>query len=245
LERNLQPEVMDDPRLPQEAHERALAGLARINRVTGVAPAMYRRLRKYATDLRRPIRLLDIATGSGDIPIYWAKRAAKDRLSIHCTGVDFSETAVHHAEHQAEKAGVDVQFIQRDVLCDRLPTGYDVITCSLFIHHLSEPQIVRLLGAMQAAAGHAIVICDLERSRWNLACVWVASQALTRSKVVHVDAVRSVQGALTRQEFRSLAEKTLGRPVQIEGLPPCRFIATLDEAVVRVPEIAIAGLQSA
>ena len=236
---------MDDPHLPEDLHRAALAGLTRINRATGVGNAIYRRIRRYAMTLGRPIRLLDIATGSGDMPIYWTKQARRERISIHCTGLDISETALKYAASQAAKAKVEVQFLQRDVLTDRLPTGYDIITCGLFIHHLSEPQIVRLLSSMQATAGHAIVICDLERSPLNLACVWVASQALTRSKVVHMDGLRSVRAALTRDEFRAIAEKALDRPIQIDGLPPCRFIATLDEAVVKVPEIALAGLQSA
>ncbi len=245
MQRDLQPEVMDDPQLPEDEHCLALAGLTRINRATGVATAMYRRIRRYAKTLSRPIRLLDVATGSGDMPIYWAKQAAREQLSIQCSGVDISPTAIKYAEAQAAKAQVDVQFIQRDVLADRLPIGYDIITCGLFVHHLSEPQIVRLLTSMQSAAGHAFVICDLERSRLNLACVWVAAQTLTRSKVVHVDAIRSVRAALTRDEFRAIATKALDRPIHIEGLPPCRFIATMEEAVVRIPEVALAGLQSA
>lgn len=244
MDRDLQPEKMDNPDLPEEVHRDALRGLARLNACTGVAPAMYRRLRRYARTLGRPIRLLDIATGSGDMPIYWAKQAARDRFSIHCTGIDISKTAVEFAESQAARAGVKVQFIQRDVLSDRLPSGYDIITCGLFMHHLSEPQIARLLTSMQAAAEHAVVICDLERSRFNLACVWVASRALSRCEIVHTDAIRSVRAALTRDEFRALAERTLGRPIRIEGLPPCRFMATLDEAAARVPEAALVGLQS-
>lgn len=236
---------MDDPQLPEDQHRAALAGLARINRLTGVAPAMYRRIRRYAHSLGRPVRLLDIATGSGDMPIYWSNQAARDRLDIHCTGLDISHTAVEYAKTQAELAKCDAQFIQRDVLVDRLPSGYDIITCGLFIHHLSELQIVHLLTSMQAVAGHAIIICDLERSHLNLACVWFASHVLSRSKVVHVDAIRSVHAALTRAEFRRIAEQTLDRPIRIVGLPPCRFIATLDEAVVKVPGAELAGLQTA
>jgi 2-polyprenyl-3-methyl-5-hydroxy-6-metoxy-1,4-benzoquinol methylase len=236
---------MDDPQLPEDEHHAALAGLARINRATRVAPAIYRRIKQYARVLGRPIRLLDIATGSGDLPIDWTKLAARDGLKIHCTGLDISHAALEYARMQAASAKCDVQFIQRDVLNDRLPTGYDVITCDLFIHHLDERQIVHLLSSMQAVAGHAMIVCDLERSWLNLACVWLASQALTRSKVVHVDAVRSVYAALTREEFLRLAEKALDRPLRVVGLPPCRFIATLDESVVRSPEGALAGLQSA
>jgi len=235
---------MDDPLLPVDEHLAALKGLARLNRFTCVASALYRRLRKQAVSLRRPIRVLDVATGSGDMPIYWAKRARSDGLSIHCTGLDISATATKFAQAQALQSGTDVEFLQRDVLADRLPTGFDVIVCGLFIHHLTPSQISRLLQSMQAAAGHAVVVCDLERSRINLALVSAAAHGLTRSRIVHGDAEKSVRAALTRDEFREIAEAALDRPVRVESLPPCRFIATIEEAVVRAPDALLAGIQT-
>jgi len=244
LLRDLQPEEMDDPQLPEDVHLAALKGLARLNRFTCVAFSVYRRLSKLAVALRRPIRVLDVATGSGDMPIYWAKRAFRDGLAMHCTGLDISDTALKFATAQGRQARADVQFLQRDVLADRLPTGFDIITCGLFIHHLTPPQISRLLQSMQSAAGHAVVVCDLERTRMNLALVSAAAHGLTRSKIVHRDAARSVRAALTRDEFREIAEVALDRPVRVEGLPPCRFIATIEEAVERMPDTVLAGIQT-
>jgi 2-polyprenyl-3-methyl-5-hydroxy-6-metoxy-1,4-benzoquinol methylase len=235
---------MDDPHLDVASHRAALVGLARLNRFTFVAPAIYRRIRRYARTLRRPLKVLDIATGSGDMPIYWAKKAKRERLPIDFTGVDYSPTAIDFATSSAERASVDVHFMQRDVLADRLPSGFDVITCGLFIHHLDEAQITKLLQSMQSAANHALIICDLERSALNLSCVWFAAHAVTRSPIVHGDAVKSVRAALTRHEFASLARQSLGRPVRVEGLPPCRFIASIDEATARAPEVALAGVHA-
>jgi 2-polyprenyl-3-methyl-5-hydroxy-6-metoxy-1,4-benzoquinol methylase len=109
-----------------------------------------------------------------------------------------------------------------------LPTGFDIVTCNLFIHHLDQHSIAKLLHAMRAAADHAVLVCDLERSRINLAAVWLAAHAVTRSPVVHEDAVLSVRAALTRTEFRELATQTLDQPISIVGLPPCRYLAVID-----------------
>jgi 2-polyprenyl-3-methyl-5-hydroxy-6-metoxy-1,4-benzoquinol methylase len=235
---------MDDPQLPEDIHLDALKGLARLNRVTGVAPAMYRRLRRLTLAAGRPLKVLDIATGSGDMPIYWAKRARRECIDLHCTGLDISPIAVKVAEEAAAAERLDVQFLQRDVLADRLPSGYDVLTCGLFIHHLHEPQIVRLLQSMQSAANLALLICDLERSYLNLACVWFASHVLSRSEIVHRDGVRSVRAALTRNEFQQIASRALCRPIRVNGLPPCRFIATIEEAVIKLPKVALVGVQT-
>jgi 2-polyprenyl-3-methyl-5-hydroxy-6-metoxy-1,4-benzoquinol methylase len=241
FKRDLQPERMDDPALPPDEHLAALAGLARLNRFTSVSRPIYRRLRRYAKALpRRPLRVLDVATGSGDLPIDWAKRARADRLSMEITAIDISEVALGLARQRAQSAGVDIRFERRDCLAGRLPGGFDIVTCNLFIHHLDEATIARLLVAMRAAAGHAVLVCDLERSRMNLAAVWLASRVVTRSPIVHEDAILSVRAALTRSEFRQLAADSLGQPISIIGLPPCRFLAVIEGTTVMMEQPLLA-----
>lgn len=228
FQRDLQPERMDDPTLPASEHVAALVGLARINRLTSVSRPLYRRLRRYAQATRRPLRVLDVATGSGDLPIDWARRAKADGLSLEITAIDISDVALDFARQRAAMAGVDVRFECRDCLQSRLPSGFDVVTCNLFIHHLDRTSISKLLQAMRSVAEQAVLVCDLERSRINLAAVWLAAHAVTRSPVVHQDAVLSVRAALTRQEFRELVTQSLGQPVAVAGLPPCRYLAVID-----------------
>lgn len=240
FKRDLQPERMDDPRLPQAEHVAALTGLARLNRLSCVSWPIYSCLRRYAAALDRPLRVLDVATGSGDLPIAWARRSRAEGLAMKITAIDVSEVAIRYAHDQAQRCGVDVCFEQRDCLAPRLPGGSDVVTCSLFIHHLEESAISRLLVAMRAAAGHAVVVCDLERSGANLAAIWLAAHVVTRSPVVHEDALKSVRAALTRHEFRLLAEKTLGHPVTVRGLPPCRYLAVIGGLTEKCPQPLLA-----
>lgn len=239
FKRDLQPERMDDPHLPRAEHLAALQGLARLNRWTGVSRPIYRILKRYARRIDRPLRVLDVATGSGDLPIDWGRRAKADKLAMHLTGVDVSETAVDRAAAAARDAGVKIDFQCRDCLT-RLPGEFDIVICSLFIHHLREPDIAKLLVAMRSAATHAAIVCDLERSYANLAAVWFAAHTLTRSSVVHDDAVTSVRAALTRDEFRRIAEKALDQPVSVRSLPPCRYLAIIEgmPASAAVPPLA-------
>lgn len=228
FQRDLQPERMDDPTLPPQEHVAALVGLSRINRLTSVSRPIYRRLRWYAQATKRPLRILDVATGSGDLPIDWARRARAEGLAMEITAIDISEAALGFARQHAADAGVDIHFECRDCLHSRLPSGFDIVTCNLFIHHLDRPSIGRLLHAMRTVADHAVLVCDLERSRINLAAVWLAAHAVTRSPIVHEDAMLSVRAALTRGEFRELATQTLDQPISVIGLPPCRYLAVID-----------------
>lgn len=232
---------MDDPGLPRSDHLRAMAGLSRLNRCTGIASVMYRHLRRQARALRgRPLCVLDVASGAGDVPIAWARRAQRDGLNLQLTLLDVSATAVDEQQRRARAAGVNVLSLQHDCLKSPLPGGFDVVTCSLFMHHLDDHQAFCLLQSMQAATDDAILICDLERSAMNLALVRIASQLVTRSPIVHSDAVTSVRGAYTPAEFQSIAADALARPVRVKRVFPCRFLVTFEEEVVVDPVAAFA-----
>lgn len=233
LIRTTRPELMDDPELPAEDHRQALKGLARLNLISGVAPALYRRIASYCKRTgKRQLRVLDVASGRGDLPVYWAKRAKADGLHLSITAVDISPVAIEEQQRAAKEAGVEIQSICRDCLNEPLPNGFDIVTSSLFMHHLSDPEVTRLLQSMHSVAGTALIVCDLERSRINLGLVGLASRAVTRSHVVHHDAIWSIRGAYTQVEFRKLAEAALSRPVVIKRLFPCRFVAIVDDAMV-------------
>ena len=240
IQRDRQPEMMDAPGLPDEAHQRALIGLARLNRVSGTAGGMYRRLRRYLPSGQSRIRVLDVASGAGDIPIACARKGQAEGLALELTLMDISEVAADEQRRRSHAAGVAVDCIVQDCLTQPLPGGFDVITCSLFMHRLDDHQATRLLQSMQAAMPRAILISDLDRSMFNLGMVAVASRLLTRSTVVHGDGARSVRGAYTRSEFKSVAEQALLRPIQVEPFFPCQYIAVIDDETVPIAVPAFA-----
>lgn len=241
LQRDRQPEWMDDPKIDPDLHKQALVGLSRLNRLSGVAGAMYSHVRKYARAIGpRPMRILDVASGAADVPIHWACRAKRDRLNLEITTVDISGTAVEQQQKSAQAAGVQLHPIEMDCLKHPLPTGFDMVTCSLFMHHLDDHDSFRLLQSMQSATEDAILICDLERSRLNLALVTIGSRLVTRSPVVHFDGPASVRAAYTAQEFKRLAQSALTRPIQVRSVIPCRFIAKFEEKAVTEQSVAFA-----
>jgi 2-polyprenyl-3-methyl-5-hydroxy-6-metoxy-1,4-benzoquinol methylase len=241
LQRDRQPELMDDSKLSKQERQHALVGLARLNRVSGVARTLYRHLRRHAlAQGDRPLCVLDVASGLGDIPLAWVRRAQRQGLKMQLTLLDSSSVAVEEQQRRARDMGVEILSLQHDCLKTPLPTGFDVVTCSLFMHRLDEHQAFRLLQEMQAATENSILISDWERSSLNLTLVQIASRLMTRSKVVHNDAALSVRGAYTKEEFKEVAENALARPIRIQRVFPCRFLATFDEETVREPVPAFA-----
>ena len=233
-QRDLQPEKMDDPSLPKHDHVLALKGLARLNRVSGVEGSMFRAVRKFVDGRPgRRLRVLDVASGSGDVPLGWVKRAQHEGWSIDLTCVDNRQTACEEQQRRAGEQGLKIQSLQQDCIAQPLPSGFDVVTCSLFFHHLTNPQVFRLLQAMQLASVGGLVLCDLERSRLNLELVRVASHCLSRSSVVHYDATTSVRAAFTLDEFQTLASSALARPFRVHRVFPCRFLLIASELMAK------------
>ena len=225
--RHLQPEWMDQPDLDEARHRQALRGLERINRLSGSTRILWPPLAALARRLApRPARVLDVASGGGDVLRGLRKRARRAGLALELAGCDVSPTALAHARARAEEAHAELHFFQHDALRDPLPAGYDAIISSLFLHHLTEPQAVRLLRSMADAAGSLVLVNDLRRGRAGYLLAYAGTRLLSRSEVVHVDGPRSVEGAFTIAEARELAADAGLTGATIERRWPCRFLLT-------------------
>src|SRR4051794_26918243 len=109
--RRVLPELMDDPGLAAQPHQDALRGLAMINWWSGSASILWPSLRRLALEKKgQCLRVLDVATGGGDVPIRLFHRATKAGVNMRLTGVDVSPTAVAFARDQARLAGADIEF---------------------------------------------------------------------------------------------------------------------------------------
>jgi 2-polyprenyl-3-methyl-5-hydroxy-6-metoxy-1,4-benzoquinol methylase len=216
---------MDDPGLDCAAHTEALNGIARLNRLSGAEMFIWREIRRLrkVTNQKR-FRLLDIATGGGDVPIALLDHAAHSDFELEIDACDKSEQGLEDARTRASKAGASVNFFQFDALSDEFPTGYDIVTTSLFTHHLEPSQVVRLMEGMKSASNSLVLIDDLERSFLNLILVSLATYTITRSPVARHDGPASVKGSYTRKEMLELSKAAGLKGAQIYLHFPCRFL---------------------
>jgi 2-polyprenyl-3-methyl-5-hydroxy-6-metoxy-1,4-benzoquinol methylase len=221
------PEIMDQPGLHPARHALALRGLARINFWSGSAGILWPPLADLARRVPgQPLRVLDLASGAGDVPIRLWHKARRAGVALRMEGRDVSPVAVEHARGRAAQSGAEVDFSVLDVLREPLPAGYDALTCSLFLHHLDDEQACLLLGKMAGAAGRLVLVNDLARSLTGLALAHVGGRLLTRSDVVHVDGPRSVAAAFTPAEARGLAERAGLVGATVARRWPCRWLLT-------------------
>jgi SAM-dependent methyltransferase len=225
--RRRRPEIMDQPGLAADRHRRALRALARINFWSGSARILWPGLLSLAKEMApRPVRVLDLATGGGDVPLRLWQKARRAGVTLVLDGCDVSPVAVAYARASAGRAGADVRFLVHDVLRSPVLSGYDAAMCSLFLHHLDNEDACALLRGMAAAAGRLVLVNDLARSFAGLMLAHVGTRLLTFSDVVHTDGPRSVEAAFTPDEARALAERAGLRGAVVARRWPCRWLLT-------------------
>ena len=205
-ERRRHPELMDDPGLEPHRHRRALRALGRVNLVSRTAPRIWSEILGVGAG-EPPLRVLDVASGGGDVAILLERLARRRGVDLRVDGCDASSVAVQHAVDQAARAGSKARFFELDVLEATLPEGYDVVYSSLFLHHLDHREAVGLLRAMAEAAERLVLVQDLVRSRVGYLLAYVGVRLLSRSKVARTDGPLSVLSAFTLDEVWSLAEQ--------------------------------------
>jgi 2-polyprenyl-3-methyl-5-hydroxy-6-metoxy-1,4-benzoquinol methylase len=166
--------------------------------------------------------VLDIATGGGDLPLDLARRARNAGVDIEVAGCDISLRAIAYARLRARALRCRARFFQLDVLASPLPMSYDVITCGLFLHHLSRGQASLLLRKLAESTKRMLLVDDLRRSRRGFWLAGLATHALSCSPIVRADGLRSVRAAFTVEELRDLAKDAGLQNVTLETRWPER-----------------------
>lgn len=200
-------ELMDDPEVDRADLDQSLRFIRLVNRRLGGTRAVIVHLARWSGEWKskEPIRLIDIGTGSADIPLaisQWARRAGK---SVHVTGVDLHPTTLALArEHLDGHRGVELVEADALKLMDRFDPGtFDYAHAGMFLHHLDDIEVMTMLRIMDRLATRGLIWNDLVRG--VLERVVVRLLSLGRPSIVRHDAVASVDAGFTRGEALELA----------------------------------------
>ncbi len=218
---------MDEPDVEALEHARALAGLRRINAISGVVGGLSGRAlvefsrRGYGVGGR--VRMLDIASGGGDVALGVASRLKRAGFGVELSMLDQAELGLRLAVARASEMGIESRVLVGNVF-DGLPLErYDLVTCTLFLHHFDPPEVERLLGLVLVARPGLLLVSDLRRSRAGWCAAWLGGRMLSRSRLVHHDGPASVRAAYTRDEMQGMADRSGLVGARVEEVFPWRL----------------------
>jgi len=212
-----EPELMDRPGLPEAEVAEAYRVLRRVNRQLGNLRAMRREVRRFLDEDRPgpgPVSVLDVGSGSGDIPLALRGLPEARGYRTIVIALDHDPTAI------ALAGRLPVGAVRGDAL--RLPFAdgaVDLVTAVKFAHHFAGDPLARLLAEMARVAGRRVVVLDIRR-HWLAYWGFVAwSRAFTANRFVRHDGPLSVLRGFTARELAELAAPLAAFDWQVRPYP--------------------------
>lgn len=210
--RRIEPEILDHT--PLEEARRSLGDLVRINRLLGGHEVLRKTLAK-VVDESSTFTMLDVGAASGDMG-----RAVRERYpGALVTSLDY------RADHLIEAA--DPRVAADAFHLPFRPKSFDIVHCSLFLHHFRFRQVVELLRAFGELARRHLVVTDLERH-------WLPRLALPATRwIFHWDPITlhdgpiSVSAGFRPSELRHIAEVAGLRDIEVRRHRPAFRLALI------------------
>jgi len=164
--RSTAPEIMDDFNMEGEILRDALDKIARINQLLGGNKVTLNGVKTLISGQpkAKPIRIADLGCGNGDMLRTLAAYAALHHLNFMLTGIDANDFTIRHARGLSADYP-NINYVCTDIFDERnTPLDYDIILCTLTLHHFKNEEIISLLSRFKTSARLGFVINDLQRS---------------------------------------------------------------------------------
>ncbi|WP_316813803.1 methyltransferase domain-containing protein [Pedobacter heparinus] len=165
------PEIMDDFSLEGEILRDALDKIAGINRLLGGNKVTLQgveyllKIKSADNSSTDEITILDVGCGNGDMLRALADYARQKQLNFKLLGIDANQFTITHAA-QLSLDYPNISYRCSDIFEEiKQDSTYDVILCTLTLHHFKDEEIITLMKGFKASSALGIVVNDLHRSK--------------------------------------------------------------------------------
>lgn len=164
-----------------------------------------------------PYRILDIGSGSCDIPLAAIRWSRACGIPLHFTCLEMAGHAIDIARGQLARAGnPPVQLLQEDVFTHQPAEPYDYALTSMCFHHFSNAQILMLLHRLRSFVRSSLLINDLRRSLLASLATRLLMVATAAPAGVRHDALLSIRRGFKIDELRTLLRQLDSVTVSVE-----------------------------
>src|SRR6266404_711474 len=196
-------EMMDRPQPVSAELERDLQYLRQLNRWFGSYRLVLRFMRHWIKPDART-RIVDLATGSGDIPRLIADYARRIGAQVEIDALDRQPATLEIATKLS--AGYsEISYREADILEWDSAEAYDIVLCTLTLHHFSDEDAVRLLQRCRELSRKFVLVSDLRRGFLLKAGVHLLTAVIFREPMTRYDARLSAARAFSFSEMHTLA----------------------------------------
>ena len=197
-------ELIDAPSHDMAELEQSLGHVASVNRWLGGISAVTHYIKPLLARRGRA-RILDVATGSADIPLQIAEWARRHNHDVEIIATDIHPQMLELARRRCTPFP-NIRVERADALQLGYASGsFDAALLSLALHHFEEADQLRVLREMARVARDVVLINDLERTWLNyfgarlLGATYWRGNRLTRH-----DGPLSVLRSFTKRELEEI-----------------------------------------
>ena len=198
-------ELMDRPQPVSAELESDLENLRELNRWFGSYALISMFLSRWIKPGAR-LRIVDLATGSGDIPRLIAEYGRKIGAELQITALDQQSATLEIAKRLSARYS-EITFVEGDVLEWEPTEPYDIVCCTLVLHHFSEDDAVRVLQRCRKLSRKFVLVSDLCRGWFGALGVHLLTATAFREPMMKHDARLSIARAFSFSEMNQLAQR--------------------------------------
>ncbi|HZS19135.1 MAG TPA: methyltransferase domain-containing protein [Candidatus Udaeobacter sp.] len=206
MKRNFDPavlEMMDRDKPPAAELERDLERIRQLNRWFGSYHLVLTFIRRWIKPGDR-LRIVDLATGSGDIPRLIVDYARTIDASVEIDALDRQPATLEVARNLSAEYP-NISYREANILEWNPDKRYDIALCSLALHHFSNDDATRVLCACREMSKRFVLVSDLRRSFFLTVGVYFLTATVFREPMTRYDSRLSVRRAFSFSEMRELA----------------------------------------
>lgn len=198
-----EPELMDRPDASPAELAAALTSLRALNRYFGTYRIVAKFLRAWIKRGDR-LRVLDLATGSADIPRLIADHAREVGAEVQIVAVDFQPATVEMAR-QLSSGYPEITCECANALTFSTAEPFDLVINFLALHHFSDEDAVRLLRRCRELSRKFVLVSDLRRGWLATIGVYLLTALFFRDRMTRQDGRASAARSFSLGELRGLA----------------------------------------
>lgn len=206
--RSSEMEIMDDFTMEGVLFRDTLDKLEIINRFLGGNSVTIKGLKKLLKNQskNKTITIVDLGCGNGDVLRDVSKFGRKNNYSFKLIGIDANPAAIDYAR-ELSKEYSELSFKTIDILSeDFKKQSYDVVLCTLFLHHLKNEELISFLKKTTENATIGLVVNDLHRHKLAY-YLFKLIGFFIKNKMVRQDGLTSVLRAFKRKDLENIAKE--------------------------------------
>ncbi|MDN5201755.1 methyltransferase domain-containing protein [Fulvivirgaceae bacterium BMA10] len=207
-ERSNQKEIMDDLTYVGEVVIQTLKELKIINKWLGGNKVTIKGFSKLLQNKKhQTLSVADLGCGGGDMLQEIAKWGRKKKYSFQLTGIDANEFIVQYARENTSRFK-EIDFQSLNIFSNEFRNQqFDIITCTLFMHHFNNQELITMLRQLKDQAHKGIVINDLHRHWFAYYSIKWITQSFSKSSMVKNDAPISVLRGFRKADWLGILQK--------------------------------------